>query len=82
MTALAYSEFHYQGALAQECVNLSSQCNAESGIRCKPLRAGPVAPCRVVVALANGASHYLRTMPYGKARQTPAELPYTYSEGP
>ncbi len=57
MTALAYSQSRYQGALAQECVDLSSQCNAESGVGCKPLRAGPVAPCRVVVVLAKGTSH-------------------------
>ena len=52
MTALVYSQFCYQGALAQECVDLASQCNAESGIGCRPLRAGPVVPRRVVVVLA------------------------------
>jgi uncharacterized protein YggU (UPF0235/DUF167 family) len=52
MTTLAYSQCRYQGALAQECVDLSSQCNAESGIGCRPLRAGSVAPRRFVVALA------------------------------
>ncbi len=52
MTTLAYNQCRYQDALAQECVDLSSQCNAESGIGCRPLWAGPVAPRRFVVALA------------------------------
>ena len=52
MTALAYSQFCYQDALAQSGADLSSQCNAESGIGCRPLRAGSVAPRRFVVALA------------------------------
>jgi len=56
MTSLAYSQFCYQGALAQECVDLSSQCNAESGIGCWPLRAGPVVLRRVVVVLAKGVA--------------------------
>ena len=56
MTALAYSQFCYQGALAQECVDLSSQCNAESRIGCRPLRAGPVVLRRVVVVLAKGVA--------------------------
>ncbi len=57
MATLAYSQLRYQGAMVQECVNLLSECNAESGVGCKPLRAGPVAPCRVVVVLAKGTSH-------------------------
>ncbi|MBT73348.1 MAG: hypothetical protein CMQ15_15170 [Gammaproteobacteria bacterium] len=52
MTTLAYSQCRYKGALAQSGVDLSSQCNAESGIGCRPLRAGPVVPRRVVVVLA------------------------------
>ena len=56
MTALAYSQFCYQGALAQSGADLSSQCNAESGIGCRPLRAGPVVLRRVVVVLAKGVA--------------------------
>ncbi|MBQ14376.1 MAG: hypothetical protein CMQ17_08245, partial [Gammaproteobacteria bacterium] len=52
----AYSQCRYQGAPAQECVDLSSRCNAESGIGCRPLRAGSVAPRRFVVALAKDAA--------------------------
>ena len=40
MAALAYSQFCYQDALAQSGVKLSGQCNAESGIGCRPLWAG------------------------------------------
>ena len=56
MTALAYSQFCYQGALAQSGVDLSSQCNAESGIGCWPLWAGLVVLRRVVVVLAKGVA--------------------------
>ena len=52
MTALAYSQFCYQDALAQSGADLASQCNAESRIGCRPLLAGPVVPRRVVVVLA------------------------------
>ena len=41
IAALAYSQFRSQGA--RRTVDLSSQWNAESGIGCKPLQAGPVA---------------------------------------
>ncbi len=54
MTALAYSQFCYQDALAQSGADLSSHCNAESRIGCRPLRAGPVVLRRVVVVLAKG----------------------------
>ena len=56
MAALAYSKFCYQDALAQSGADLSSQCNAESGIGCRPLWAGPVVPSRVVVVLAKGTA--------------------------
>ena len=56
MTALAYSQSRYQGALAQSGADLSSQCNAESGIGCRPLWAGPVVLRRVVVVLAKGVA--------------------------
>ena len=56
MTALAYSQFCYQDALAQSGADLSSQCNAESGIGCRPLWAGPVVLRRVVVVLAKGVA--------------------------
>jgi len=82
MTALAHSRSRYQGALSPACVGLSRQCNAESGIGCEPRRAGPGARCCVVVALAKGDGHYLRTTPNRNARQTPAEWPYNLSELP
>ena len=52
MTALAYSQFCYQDALAQSGADLSSQCNAESALGVSPRPAGPVVPRRVVVVLA------------------------------
>ncbi|MDP6417444.1 MAG: hypothetical protein QGG54_20780, partial [Gammaproteobacteria bacterium] len=72
MTTLAYSQFCYQGALeagfcscktcisaipgGHPCIDLASQCNAESGIGCWPLWAGPVVLRRVVVVLAKGVA--------------------------
>ncbi|MBT70786.1 MAG: hypothetical protein CMQ15_01895 [Gammaproteobacteria bacterium] len=52
MIALAYSQFCYQDALTQSGADLASQCNAEGRIGCRPFRAGPVVPRRVVVVLA------------------------------
>jgi hypothetical protein len=54
MTALAYSQFCYQDALAQSGADLSSQCNAESALGVSPRPAGPVVLRRVVVVLAKG----------------------------
>ncbi len=52
MTTLAYSQFCYQDVLSPACVGLSRKCNAESGIGCRPLWAGPTqAPYYGVVAL-------------------------------
>jgi len=73
MYALASRQTSYQGALSPACVCLSRQCNAERAFVWKPLRAGPVGRCCVVVALGNGVDHYLRTTPSISARQTPAE---------
>ncbi len=68
MTALAYSQFCYQGTLeagfcsCKTCISaipgghtgadLSSQCNAESALGVSPRPAGPVVLRRVVVVLA------------------------------
>ncbi|MDP6415393.1 MAG: hypothetical protein QGG54_10295, partial [Gammaproteobacteria bacterium] len=68
MTALAYSQSCYQGALAagfcfcktcisaipggHPCVDLASQCNAESALDVSTRPAGPVVLRRVVVVLA------------------------------
>jgi len=41
------------------CVDLSSQCNAESRIGCKPRPAGPVVP-KPVVGVCQGSGHSLR----------------------
>jgi len=41
------------------CVDLSSQCNAESRVGCRPRPAGPVVP-KPVVGVCQGCGHSLR----------------------